>query len=194
MLFTKIYKITHPGGWFTVEGGGNNIVGPLRGHVGDAGEQVMMGYGGAGAAGNGGDGTGMAPSTVGGGGGGPASNSIDVLGGSTGDYSPQGTPNSLVGHATGSVDATGPYGPQPGSAHTTYSPQDSPASSAGGNHAAVAANGHLPTFGFTQEQVACVCEVSFSTPPAALFSLVTFVLHCNHFCTRLHFALRVVFN
>ena len=150
----KISKIIHCGGWFTVEGEGNNVVGSggIVGHVGDA-DQVMMGYRRCGGSGGGGAAA-TVPSAVGGG---SATSGVDVLGGSTGDYSPQGTPNSLGGHPTsGNVDAAGPYGPTTGGL-TTYSPQDSPASSAGGN---AAGNGHLPSFGFTQEQVACVCEVS----------------------------------
>ncbi|KAK1132994.1 hypothetical protein K0M31_014359 [Melipona bicolor] len=82
---------------------------------------------------------------------GPSSGGTDVLG-STGDYSPQGTPTPLTGHAAGPVEAT-TYGPATGP--TSYSPQDSPASSAGGGSGS---NGQLPSFGFTQEQVACVCE------------------------------------
>lgn len=116
----------------TVEGGGNGVPGGVVGP-----DEVMMGYNATGASGA------MGPSA-----------GADVLG-STGDYSPQGTPNSLGGHNAGTVEAAGPYttsvtGP------TTYSPQDSPASSAGGGNS----NGQLPSFGFTQEQVACVCEVS----------------------------------
>ena len=85
---------------------------------------------------------------------GPSSGGTDVLG-STGDYSPQGTPTPLTGHSAGPVEAT-TYGPGTGPA--SYSPQDSPASSAGGGSGS---NGQLSSFGFTQEQVACVCEVSF---------------------------------
>ncbi|XP_044578411.1 homeobox protein SIX1-like isoform X1 [Cotesia glomerata] len=104
----------------------------------------MMGYGGAvGTSGA------MGPSS-----------GADVLG-STGDYSPQGTPNSLGGHPTGSVDPAGTYNiPGSAGALTTYSPQDSPASSAG---ASANNNEKLPTFGFTQEQVACVCEAMVSS-------------------------------
>lgn len=116
----------------TVEGGGNGVPGGVVGP-----DEVMMGYGGA-------TGTGGAM--------GPGA---DVLG-STGDYSPQGTPNSLGGHATGPVDAVGTYGSSV-AGPTTYSPQDSPASSVGGGGNS---KGQLPSFGFTQEQVACVCEVS----------------------------------
>lgn len=117
----------------TVEGGGNGVPGGVVGP-----DEVMMGYSATGTGGA------MGPSA-----------GADVLG-STGDYSPQGTPNSLGGHNPGPVDAAGAYttsttGP------TTYSPQDSPASSAGGGGTS---NGQLPSFGFTQEQVACVCEVS----------------------------------
>lgn len=121
---------------FTVEGGGNGVPGGVVGP-----NEVMMGYGGAvGTSGA------MGPSS-----------GADVLG-STGDYSPQGTPNSLGGHPTGSVDPAGTYNiPGSAGALTTYSPQDSPASSAG---ASANNNEKLPTFGFTQEQVACVCEVS----------------------------------
>lgn len=79
----------------------------------------------------------------------------DVLG-SSGDYSPQGTPNSVGGRAAGPADPTGSYGSS-AIGPTTYSPQDSPTSSAGGSGNN---NGQLPSFGFTQEQVACVCEVS----------------------------------
>lgn len=116
-------------GWFTVEGGGRIAV--TGGDLGP-GNEVMMAYGGAG-------GSAMGASTGGG----------DVLG-STGDYSPQGTPTSLTGHSN-VVDGSGPYG---GPA-ANYSPQDSPVSSVGG----ATGNGQVPSFGFTQEQVACVCEV-----------------------------------
>nr|XP_031833450.1 protein sine oculis-like [Nomia melanderi] len=98
----------------------------------------MMAYGGT--TGNGGA---MGPSSAG----------TDVLG-SAGDYSPQGTPTPLTGHSAGPVEAT-TYGPAGGSA--SYSPQDSPASTGGGGGSGT--NGQLPSFGFTQEQVACVCEV-----------------------------------
>ncbi|XP_063991331.1 homeobox protein SIX1 isoform X1 [Diachasmimorpha longicaudata] len=99
----------------------------------------MMGYSATGASGA------MGPSA-----------GADVLG-STGDYSPQGTPNSLGGHNTGPVDASAYTASATGP--TTYSPQDSPASSAGGGNS----NGQLPSFGFTQEQVACVCEAMVSS-------------------------------
>lgn len=104
------------------------------------GDDVMLGYVAAGGS-----------SVMGPGGG-------DLLGPS-GDYSPQGTPTPM-GHGgptqidnqtPGSAGGYGTGGP------TTYSPQDSPASSAGGG--ANGTNGQLPSFGFTQEQVACVCEV-----------------------------------
>lgn len=114
----------------TVESGG------VRGVVLDPGDDAMMAYGGT--AGNGGA---M----------GPSSGSADVLG-SAGDYSPQSTPTPLTGHSTGSVENA--YTPS-GTGAASYSPQDSPASSAGGS-----GNGQLPSFGFTQDQVACVCEVS----------------------------------
>lgn len=56
----------------------------------------------------------------------------------------------------------GAMGPSSGGAGpASYSPQDSPASSAGGGGGS-GGNGQLPSFGFTQEQVACVCEVSLS--------------------------------
>ncbi|XP_034950606.1 homeobox protein SIX1 isoform X2 [Chelonus insularis] len=100
----------------------------------------MMGYGGAVGASSA-----MGPTT-----------GVDVLG-STGDYSPQSTPNSLGGHSIRPADATGTYNtPSGNTGLTTYSPQDSPASSAGAGNSG---DGKLPSFGFTQEQVACVCEV-----------------------------------
>lgn len=119
----------------TVEGGG-----AVRGVEVDPGDDTaMMAYGGA-----------MGPSAGAGGGG-------DVLGTAAGDYSPQSTPTPLTGHS-GATGATveGAYTPGATGA-ASYSPQDSPASSAGGS-----GNGQLPSFGFTQEQVACVCEVSKS--------------------------------
>lgn len=121
--------------WSTVEGGGNGVQGVAVG----PGDDAMMAYGGT---------------TGNGGAMGPSSGGTDVLG-STGDYSPQGTPTPLTGHSAGPVEAT-TYGPGTGPA--SYSPQDSPASSAGGGSGS---NGQLSSFGFTQEQVACVCEVSF---------------------------------
>lgn len=123
-----------------MEGGGNGVQGVAT--VGP-GDDAMMAYGGT-TAGNGGA---M----------GPSSGGADVLG-SAGDYSPQGTPTSLAGHSAGAVEAS-TYGPGAGPA--SYSPQDSPASSAGGGGGS-GGNGQLPSFGFTQEQVACVCEVSLS--------------------------------
>lgn len=118
-----------------MEGGG-----AVRGVEVDPGDDTaMMAYGGA-----------MGTSSGGGGGGGG-----DVLGTAAGDYSPQSTPTPLTGHS-GAAGATveGAYTPGATGA-ASYSPQDSPASSAGGS-----GNGQLPSFGFTQEQVACVCEVS----------------------------------
>lgn len=124
----------------TVEGGGG-----VRGVVVDPGDDAaMMAYGGT--AGNGGA---MGPSSGGGGGGG-----ADVLGTAAGDYSPQSTPTPLTGHSTTGSTVESAYTPGATGA-ASYSPQDSPASSAGGS-----GNGQLPSFGFTQEQVACVCEVS----------------------------------
>lgn len=123
--------------WFTVEGGGNGVQGVSA--VGP-GNDAMMAYGGT---------------TGNGGAMGPSSGGADVLG-STGDYSPQGTPTPLTGHSAGPIEAS-TYGPGTGPA--SYSPQDSPASSAGGGGSG--SNGQLPSFGFTQDQVACVCEVSF---------------------------------
>ena len=128
--------------WSTVEGGGNGVQGVAVG----PGDDAMMAYGGT---------------TGNGGAMGPSSGGTDVLG-STGDYSPQGTPTPLTGHAAGPVEAT-TYGPATGP--TSYSPQDSPASSAGGGSGS---NGQLPSFGFTQEQVACVCEVSFLIETGAM--------------------------
>lgn len=111
----------------------------------------MMAYGGS--AGNGGGA--MGPSAGGGGGAG----TTDVLG-STSDYSPQSTPTPLsASHSSAGVEAAAAvtsYGTGTTGTTSNYSPQDSPASSAGG----ATNNGQLPTFGFTQEQVACVCEVS----------------------------------
>ncbi|XP_076234267.1 SIX homeobox 1 protein sine oculis isoform X3 [Calliopsis andreniformis] len=123
----------------------------------------MMAYGGT-TAGNGGA---MGPSSAG----------ADVLG-STGDYSPQGTPTPLTGHSTGPVEAS-TYGPAAGP--TSYSPQDSPASSAagGGN----GSNGQLPSFGFTQEQVACVCEVLQQAGSVERLGRFLWSLPA---CTRLH--------
>lgn len=124
----------------TVEGGG-----AVQGVVVDPGDDAaMMAYGGT--AGNGGA---MRPSAgVSGGGGG----GTDVLGTAAGDYSP--TPTPLTGHSTTGGTVENAYTPGATGA-ASYSPQDSPSSSAGGS-----GNGQLPSFGFTQEQVACVCEVS----------------------------------
>lgn len=108
-------------------------------------DTAMMAYGGT--AGNGGA---MGPTAGGGGNAGGA----DVLGTAAGDYSPQSTPTPLTGHTTTSGSVENAYTPGTTGA-ASYSPQDSPASSAGGS-----GNGQLPSFGFTQEQVACVCEVS----------------------------------
>ncbi|XP_031785164.1 homeobox protein SIX2 isoform X1 [Nasonia vitripennis] len=65
-------------------------------------------------------------------------------------YSPQSTPNPSL-----PIDGPAPsYGPT-----ANYSPQDSPVGSVvTAAVAAVAANGQVPGFTFTQEQVACVCE------------------------------------
>jgi len=128
----------------TVEGGG-----AVRGVVVDPGDDAaMMAYGGT--AGNGGA---MGPSSGGGGGGG-GGGGADVLSTAASDYSPQSTPTPLTGHSTTGGTVENAYTPGTTGA-ASYSPQDSPASSAGGS-----GNGQLPSFGFTQEQVACVCEVS----------------------------------
>ncbi|KAI4477664.1 hypothetical protein M0804_012492 [Polistes exclamans] len=116
----------------------------------------MMAYGGSGGSGGGGA---MGPSAGGGGGGGGGAGAgTDVLGSTSSDYSPQSTPTPLsASHSSTGVEAVAvtSYGTGTTTGTTSnYSPQDSPASSAGG-----ATNGQLPTFGFTQEQVACVCEV-----------------------------------
>lgn len=105
----------------------------------------MMAYGGT--AGNAGT---MGPSTGGGGGGGGGAEAL----GTAADYSPQSTPTPLTGHTTTGGSVENAYTPGATGA-ASYSPQDSPASSAGGS-----GNGQLPSFGFTQDQVACVCEVS----------------------------------
>jgi len=122
-----------------VEGGSAAV----RGVVVDPGDDpaAMMAYGGTANRGA------MGPSTGGGG--------AEVLGTAAGDYSPQSTPTPLTGHTTtgGSVESA--YTPGATGA-ASYSPQNSPASSAGGG----GGNGQLPSFGFTQDQVACVCEVS----------------------------------
>ena len=89
----------------------------------------------------------MAYGGVTGGGLGPSSGNSEVLG-STPDYSPRGTPVPLS-HSSG---------PSENLQLPVYSPQDSPTSS-GGSGAVV--NGLLPSFSFSQEQVACVCEVCF---------------------------------
>lgn len=124
-----------------MESGGATV----RGVVVDPGDDTaMMAYGGT--AGNGGA---MGSSAGAGGAGG-----TDVLGTAAGDYSPQSTPTPLTGHSTTSGTVENAYTPGTTGA-ASYSPQDSPASSAGGS-----GNGQLPSFGFTQEQVACVCEVS----------------------------------
>ncbi|XP_076225797.1 SIX homeobox 1 protein sine oculis isoform X2 [Nomia melanderi] len=122
----------------------------------------MMAYGGT--TGNGGA---MGPSSAG----------TDVLG-SAGDYSPQGTPTPLTGHSAGPVEAT-TYGPAGGSA--SYSPQDSPASTGGGGGSGT--NGQLPSFGFTQEQVACVCEVLQQAGSVERLGRFLWSLPA---CTRLH--------
>ncbi|EFN83943.1 Homeobox protein SIX1 [Harpegnathos saltator] len=139
----------------TVESGGG-----VRGVVVDApGDDAMMAYGGT--AGNGGA---M----------GPSSGGADVLG-SAGDYSPQSTPTPLTGHSSGSVENA--YTPGTTGA-ASYSPQDSPASSAGGS-----GKGQLPSFGFTQEQVACVCEVLQQAGSVERLSRFLWSLPA---CTRLH--------
>ncbi|OAD60386.1 Protein sine oculis [Eufriesea mexicana] len=143
--------------WSTVEGGGNGVQGVAVG----PGDDAMMAYGGT---------------TANGGAMGPSSGGTDVLG-STGDYSPQGTPTPLTGHAAGTVEVT-TYGP--GTGPTSYSPQDSPASSAGGGSGS---NGHLPSFGFTQEQVACVCEVLQQAGSVERLGRFLWSLPA---CTRLH--------
>ncbi|KAF3421689.1 hypothetical protein E2986_02169, partial [Frieseomelitta varia] len=143
--------------WSTVEGGGNGVQGVAVG----PGDDAMMAYGGT---------------TGNGGAMGPSSGGTDVLG-STGDYSPQGTPTPLTGHAAGPVEAT-TYGPATGP--TSYSPQDSPASSAGGGSGS---NGQLPSFGFTQEQVACVCEVLQQAGSVERLGRFLWSLPA---CTRLH--------
>ncbi|XP_076225795.1 SIX homeobox 1 protein sine oculis isoform X1 [Nomia melanderi] len=129
----------------------------------------MMAYGGT--TGNGGA---MGPSSAG----------TDVLG-SAGDYSPQGTPTPLTGHSAGPVEAT-TYGPAGGSA--SYSPQDSPASTGGGGGSGT--NGQLPSFGFTQEQVACVCEAMVSSvqvlQQAGSVERLGRFLWSLPACTRLH--------
>lgn len=126
-----------------MENGGATVRGVVVVDPGD--DAAMMAYGGT--AGNGGA---MGPSAGGAGGGG----GTDVLGTAAGDYSPQSTPTPLTGHSTTSGAVENAYTPGTTGA-ASYSPQDSPASSAGGS-----GNGQLPSFGFTQEQVACVCEVS----------------------------------
>ncbi|XP_076637533.1 SIX homeobox 1 protein sine oculis isoform X3 [Colletes latitarsis] len=116
---------------------------------------------------------------------GPTSGGADVLG-STGDYSPQGTPTPLTGHAAGSVEVS-TYGP--GTGPTSYSPQDSPASSAGGGGGG-SSNGQLPSFGFTQDQVACVCEAMVSSvqvlQQAGSVERLGRFLWSLPSCTRLH--------
>lgn len=68
-------------------------------------------------------------------------------------YSPQGTPNPSLPIDSAPTSSYGPTG--------NYSPQDSPVGSvvAAAAAAAAASNGQVPGFTFTQEQVACVCEV-----------------------------------
>lgn len=116
----------------------------------------MMAYGGGAGS------TGMRPSA--------ASNSGEVLGSSAAEYSPQGGPSTpLATHSSSSaattviVDIPSGYGASASTGPATsssYSPQDSPTSSVGTNNST--SNGQqLASFGFTQEQVACVCEVSF---------------------------------
>lgn len=134
-----------------MESGGASTV--RRGVVVDPGDDTaMMAYGGT--AGNGGA---MGPSAGAGGGGaggGGAGAGTEILSTAAGDYSPQSTPTPLTGHSTTSGTVENAYTPGTTGA-ASYSPQDSPASSAGGS-----GNGQLPSFGFTQDQVACVCEVS----------------------------------
>ncbi|EGI69942.1 Protein sine oculis [Acromyrmex echinatior] len=126
-----------------------------------------MAYGGT--AGNGGA---MGPTSGGGGGG-----SADVLGTAAGDYSPQSTPTPLTGHSTTAGTVENAYTPGATGA-ASYSPQDSPASSAGGS-----GNGQLPSFGFTQDQVACVCEVLQQAGSVERLSRFLWSLPA---CTRLH--------
>ncbi|XP_043684532.1 homeobox protein SIX2-like isoform X2 [Vespula pensylvanica] len=134
----------------------------------------MMAYGGS--AGNGGGA--MGPSAGGGGGAG----TTDVLG-STSDYSPQSTPTPLsASHSSAGVEAAAAvtsYGTGTTGTTSNYSPQDSPASSAGG----ATNNGQLPTFGFTQEQVACVCEVLQQAGSVERLGRFLWSLPA---CTRLH--------
>ncbi|XP_011167451.1 homeobox protein SIX1 isoform X2 [Solenopsis invicta] len=137
----------------------------------------MMAYGGT--AGNGGA---MGPSSGGGGGGGGGG--ADVLGTAASDYSPQSTPTPLTGHSTTGGTVENAY--TPGTTGTaSYSPQDSPASSAGGS-----GNGQLPSFGFTQEQVACVCEAMVSNvqvlQQAGSVERLSRFLWSLPACTRLH--------
>ncbi|KYM85429.1 Homeobox protein SIX1 [Atta colombica] len=127
----------------------------------------MMAYGGT--AGNGGA---MGPTSGGGG-----SGSADVLGTAAGDYSPQSTPTPLTGHSTTAGSVENAYTPGATGA-ASYSPQDSPASSAGGS-----GNGQLPSFGFTQDQVACVCEVLQQAGSVERLSRFLWSLPA---CTRLH--------
>ena len=122
-----------PAGWseswvWSTVEGGRNRIGGES--VSGPGDEAMMAYGGVSGAGLG-----------------PSSGGSEVLG-STPDYSPRGTPAPLS-HSSGPAESL-PL--------AVYSPQDSPASSAGGG---AVGNGQLPSFGFTQEQVACVCEVCF---------------------------------
>ncbi|XP_014218405.1 homeobox protein SIX4-like [Copidosoma floridanum] len=82
------------------------------------------------------------------------------------EYSPRGTPTLAAAAAAAAIEGPVPYATtgvqQPG-----YSPQNSPintavqANTGAGNNAG--ANGQVPAFGFTQEQVACVCETMVSS-------------------------------
>lgn len=125
-----------------MEGGRNRIGGESVSGI--TGDEAMMAYGGV-------SGAGLVAS----------SSSSDVLG-STPDYSPRGTPAPL-NHSSGPTESL---------SLQVYSPQDSPASSAGGG---AVGNGQLPSFGFTQEQVACVCEVCFMM---RIFSSIIMIRLC----------------
>lgn len=85
---------------------------------------------------------------------GPSTSCAAEVLGSTADYSPPITPTSLAGPVEVYAPVSGP---------STYSPRDSPAGAV-----VAATNGQIASFGFTQEQVACVCEVPVISIHASL--------------------------
>lgn len=101
------------------------------------------------------------------------------------EYSPQGTPTLAAAAAAAAIEGSIPYPSSSSSSSSVIGQQHTLANSyaspqqnspiGGGNN-----NGQVPSFGFTQEQVACVCEVSLF-----FFFLCQKCLFCLFFPTRL---------